>query len=255
MEQDEVRGARDVPVAATQKDRGTRRRGGWPGSDLTESCCGSATRATEVMPLPVDVGRMPSTWIPSCSNSLSRRRRGRFRIDPASPARRGSSCARRPRDADHGATLVPHAQGQRAHGWRRAHRRVLLGRREPAQSSLINRTLTRTPPMIEFIKLKPPPRFRSSSSSSRSALNPGCGHQPADRACQCAFAEGDPERGRAANQPAGRPVRSRQEAEKPALEMDPVLYDVFSKETAGHLKVITSIISMPAQGHSRLPSM
>jgi chemosensory pili system protein ChpA (sensor histidine kinase/response regulator) len=55
-----------------------------------------------------------------------------------------------------------------------------------------------------------------------------------------AFAEGDPN---ATVLEISRPESQAAPEEKPALEMDPVLYDVFSKETAGHLKVITDYLA------------
>ena len=69
-------------------------------------------------------------------------------------------------------------------------------------------------------------------------------YQPPDRSCN-AFAEGDPN---AAVLEIGGPAREVEQEEAPALEMDPVLYDVFSKETAGHLKVITDYLEA-CEGH------
>ena len=51
-----------------------------------------------------------------------------------------------------------------------------------------------------------------------------------------AFAEGDPNA--ADPDHYTRRKRSSRRKKQPALEMDPVLLDIFSKETAGHLKVI-----------------
>jgi chemosensory pili system protein ChpA (sensor histidine kinase/response regulator) len=60
-----------------------------------------------------------------------------------------------------------------------------------------------------------------------------------------AFADGDPN---AAVLTISRPDVEQSVAEEQALEMDPVLYDIFSKETAGHLKVITDYLEACA-GH------
>ena len=60
-----------------------------------------------------------------------------------------------------------------------------------------------------------------------------------------AFADGDPN---AAVLTIAVPASEEPIEEEPALEMDPVLYDIFSKETAGHLKVITDYIAA-CEGH------
>jgi chemosensory pili system protein ChpA (sensor histidine kinase/response regulator) len=60
-----------------------------------------------------------------------------------------------------------------------------------------------------------------------------------------AFADGDPN---AAVLTISRPESEEPVEEEPALEMDPVLYDIFSKETAGHLKVISNYLEA-CEGH------
>lgn len=99
---------------------------------------------------------------------------------------------------------------------------------------LINRTLKQTPPMREFI-------------AAAAAAVPDLieqleiGTDPtADIALLTArahaFADGDP------NAEVLTLEQPDQPAAEPALEMDPVLLDIFAKETAGHLKVITDYI-------------
>ncbi len=99
---------------------------------------------------------------------------------------------------------------------------------------LINRTLKQTPPMREFI-------------AAAAAAVPDLieqlevGTDPnADIALLTArahaFADGDP------NAEVLTLEQPDQPAAVPALEMDPVLLDIFAKETAGHLKVITDYI-------------
>ena len=55
-----------------------------------------------------------------------------------------------------------------------------------------------------------------------------------------AFADGDPN---AAVLTLKRPEKEEPDSDKAALEMDPVLYDIFAKETAGHLKVLTDYLA------------
>ena len=96
---------------------------------------------------------------------------------------------------------------------------------------LINRTLVRTPPMVDFImeaaavvpELIEQLEIGVSPSSDISLL----------MARAHAFAEGDPNA-------AVLEIESSEESREPeaALEMDPVLLDIFSKETAGHLAAI-----------------
>lgn len=101
---------------------------------------------------------------------------------------------------------------------------------------LINRTLVRTPPMVEFI-------LQASAAVGELIEQLEAGAEPeADigllMARANAFADGDPNAAvLTVETPAAAPA-----AEQPALEMDPVLLDIFSKETAGHLRVITEYL-------------
>ncbi|MGA8206162.1 MAG: Hpt domain-containing protein, partial [Woeseiaceae bacterium] len=107
---------------------------------------------------------------------------------------------------------------------------------------LINRTLVRTPPMVEYIA-------EAAAAVPELVEQLEVGSEPsADIALLIAkanaFADGDPN---AAVLASSKP----QEAappEEPALEMDPVLLDIFAKETAGHLKVITDYLAA-CEGH------
>ena len=108
---------------------------------------------------------------------------------------------------------------------------------------LINRTLTRTPPMVRFI-------LEAASVVPELVEQLESGKEPESDvnlliAKANAFAEGDPN--------AGVLTLERQEeageAEPlPALEMDPVLLDIFAKESDGHLKVITEFVAA-CEGH------
>ncbi|MCI0516690.1 MAG: Hpt domain-containing protein, partial [Woeseiaceae bacterium] len=110
-------------------------------------------------------------------------------------------------------------------------------------NKLINRTLARTPPMISFIQ-------QAAAVVPELVEQLEVGTEPAAdvnliMARANAFAEGDP------NAAVLTIAASKAEAkaeEPPALEMDPVLLDIFSKETAGHLKVIKDYIEA-CQGH------
>ncbi len=108
---------------------------------------------------------------------------------------------------------------------------------------LINRTLTRTPPMVEFIA-------QAAGVVPELVEQLEVGSEPkADIALIIAranaFAEGDP------NAEVLTIQREEEPAAEPVLEMDPVLLDIFAKETAGHLKVITDYID--ACGEHRPP--
>ncbi|MEL7187405.1 MAG: Hpt domain-containing protein, partial [Pseudomonadota bacterium] len=110
---------------------------------------------------------------------------------------------------------------------------------------LINGTLQRTPPMVEFIDV-------AAAAVPELIEQLEIGTDPESDislliARANAFAEGDPnaavltiDRPPAADEPV---------SDLPALEMDPVLYDIFSKETTGHLKVITDYLAS-CEGHS-----
>ena len=106
---------------------------------------------------------------------------------------------------------------------------------------LINRTLVRTPPMVDFI-------VEAAAAVPELVEQLEVGTEPrADIqlliARANAFAEGDPNAAVLTIDRPGEPA----EAET-ALEMDPVLLDIFSKETAGHLKVITDYLAA-CEGH------
>ena len=140
--------------------------------------------------------RTPSIWIPSSSryssrkpSRKSRRSNGIFRPGPPRPTtwRCSSRCA-----------LVPHAQRQRSHGRSRAHWRVCLGGRN-LLNRLINRTLKRTPPMLDFVleaAAAVPELIEQLEVGSRATL----GYQSPDREGQC-LCRGRPECSGADNQP------------------------------------------------------
>jgi chemosensory pili system protein ChpA (sensor histidine kinase/response regulator) len=105
-------------------------------------------------------------------------------------------------------------------------------------NKLINRTLVCTPPMVDFIA-------EAAAAVPQMIEQLEVGTQPsADIALLMArahaFAEGDPNA-------AVLTIDSRSVAEpealEPALEMDPVLLDIFTKETAGHLKLIVDYLA------------
>jgi len=108
---------------------------------------------------------------------------------------------------------------------------------------LINRTLVRTPPMVDFI-------IEAAAAVPELIEQLEVGTEPsADlsllMARATAFAEGDPN---AAVLTISRPDEGAIEEEEPGLEMDPVLLDIFTKETAGHLKVIVDYLAA-CEGH------
>jgi chemosensory pili system protein ChpA (sensor histidine kinase/response regulator) len=108
---------------------------------------------------------------------------------------------------------------------------------------LINRTLVRTPPMVDFI-------IEAASAVSELIEQLEVGTDPSSdisllMARANAFAEGDPN---AAVLTVSKTEQEAVEEEEPALEMDPVLLDIFTKETAGHLKVIVDYLAA-CQGH------
>jgi chemosensory pili system protein ChpA (sensor histidine kinase/response regulator) len=103
-------------------------------------------------------------------------------------------------------------------------------------NKLINRTLVRTPPMVDFI-------LEAAGAVPELIEQLEVGTEPGSDigllvARAHAFAEGDPN---AAVLTIEKPAHATEE-EKPALEMDPVLLDIFAKETAGHLKVIVDYL-------------
>ncbi|HWM29932.1 MAG TPA: Hpt domain-containing protein [Woeseiaceae bacterium] len=107
---------------------------------------------------------------------------------------------------------------------------------------LINRTLARTPPMVKFI-------LEAAEVVPELVEQLESGREPAADvnlliAKANAFAEGDPSAGVLS---AMRPEVPREEP-APALEMDPVLLDIFAKETDGHLRVISEFVTA-CEGH------
>lgn len=108
---------------------------------------------------------------------------------------------------------------------------------------LINRTLTRTPPMVEFV-------IQAAAAVPELVEQLEVGTEPQSDialliARANAFADGDPN---AAMLTLTHEPGEDTAVEKVALEMDPVLHDIFSKETAGHLKVITDYLEA-CEGH------
>ncbi len=111
-------------------------------------------------------------------------------------------------------------------------------------NKLINGTLVRTPPMVSFI-------------TDAAAIVPELVEElevgtkpPSDVslfiARANAFADGDPN---AAVLTVETPETQAELEQAPALEMDPVLLDIFSKETEGHLKVIADYLAA-CDGHT-----
>jgi chemosensory pili system protein ChpA (sensor histidine kinase/response regulator) len=110
-------------------------------------------------------------------------------------------------------------------------------------NKLINRTLMRTPPMVDFI-------VESSAALPELVEQLEVGTDPKSdinllMARANAFAEGDPN---AAVLTIAAPETEEELEEPEGLEMDPVLLDIFSKETAGHLQVIHEYLEACA-GH------
>ncbi len=110
-------------------------------------------------------------------------------------------------------------------------------------NKLINRTLARTPPMASFIQ-------HAAAVVPELVEQLEVGTEPASdvnliMARASAFADGDPN---AAVLTIAAAKADAKAEESPGLEMDPVLLDIFSKETAGHLKVIKDYIEA-CQGH------
>ncbi len=110
-------------------------------------------------------------------------------------------------------------------------------------NKLINRTLIRTPPMIQFI-------VAASELVPELVEQLEVGAEPESdvalfMARANAFAEGDPNAGVLTLAPAEAEPES---SVARALEMDPVLLDIFAKETAGHIAVIREYVEACA-GH------
>ncbi len=109
---------------------------------------------------------------------------------------------------------------------------------------LINRTLVRTPPILEFI-------LAAAQAVPELVEQLEVGTPPKAHIEQLilkanAFAEGDPN---AASLTALPPPAALVPRDEPALEMDPVLLDIFAKETAGHLRVIAEYLAA-CDGHA-----
>ncbi len=110
-------------------------------------------------------------------------------------------------------------------------------------NKLINQTLARTRPMVEFI-------MEAAEALPELVEQLEVGTDPKTdigllMARASAFAEGDPN---AAVLSIAEPESEEQLDAMDGLEMDPVLLDIFSKETAGHLKVIVDYIEA-CKGH------
>ena len=108
---------------------------------------------------------------------------------------------------------------------------------------LINRTLARTPPMVEFI-------LEAAAVLPELIEQLEVGTEPAAdvnliMARANAFADGDPN---AAVLRIATPAAQEKEDDAAGLEMDPVLLDIFSKETASHLRIINDYFDA-CQGH------
>ncbi len=105
-------------------------------------------------------------------------------------------------------------------------------------NKLINRTLVRTPPMVQFV-------VEAAGVVPELIEQLEVGTEPgADVALMTAranaFADGDPNA--AVLTLASEPGEAASE-EAAALEMDPVLLDIFAKETSGHLQVVRSYVN------------
>ncbi len=108
---------------------------------------------------------------------------------------------------------------------------------------LINRTLSRTPPMVKFI-------LDAAKVVPELVEQLEVGTEPESdinllMARANAFADGDPN---AAVLTLATPTGVSADEEVTALEMDPVLLDIFSMETDGHLKVVQEYLSN-CEGH------
>ena len=114
---------------------------------------------------------------------------------------------------------------------------------EALLNRLINRTLVRTPPMVKFI-------LTAADAVPELVEQLEVGTEPGTDinlliARANAFGDGDPNA--AILTIASTQTQSEQD-DLPALEMDPVLLDIFSKETTGHLKVINDYLDA-CDGH------
>jgi chemosensory pili system protein ChpA (sensor histidine kinase/response regulator) len=114
---------------------------------------------------------------------------------------------------------------------------------ESLLNRLINKTLVRTPPMVEFV-------LEAAKAVPELVEQLEVGSEPQSdigllMARASAFAEGDPDAAVLRIAPS-QPEAAAEEAA--ALEMDPVLLDIFAKETAGHLGVIRDYLDA-CEGH------
>ena len=114
---------------------------------------------------------------------------------------------------------------------------------ESLLNRLINRTLVRTPPMVEFILL-------AANAVPELVEQLEVGTEPTSDVSLImvranAFADGDPN---AAVLTIAATATEETTEDSTALEMDPVLLDIFAKETAGHLKVINDYLDA-CDGH------
>jgi len=114
---------------------------------------------------------------------------------------------------------------------------------ESLLNRLINKTMVRTPPMVAFI-------LEAANAVPELVEQLEVGTEPKTdisllMARANAFAEGDPN---ASVLTIAVPEPQQQEEEAAALEMDPVLLDIFSKETLGHLQVIHDYLDA-CEGH------
>jgi len=108
---------------------------------------------------------------------------------------------------------------------------------ESLLNRLINKTLVRTPPMVQFI-------LEASNALPELVEQLEIGTDPHTdinllMARANAFGDGDPN---AAVLTISTSTTKPSEESEAALEMDPVLLDIFSKETSGHLKVIKDYV-------------
>ena len=105
-------------------------------------------QATEVMPLPV-VAQMPSTWIRNCSSYSSRRQRKKF----ASIKRKLPHGQEYPDDLESLITVRRSFHTLKGSGRMVGAERIgeYCWSVENLLNRLINRTLQRTPPMVDFI--------------------------------------------------------------------------------------------------------
>jgi len=108
---------------------------------------------------------------------------------------------------------------------------------------LINRTLASSPPMVEFI-LEAAAVLPELVEQLEVGTDPVADVDLIIKRAR-AFAEGDPDASELTNVV---PAAQEKGDDADGLEMDPVLLDIFSKETAGHLQAISDYIDA-CQGH------